>query len=145
MYTINWRDRERHRHQTPLINSAHHQKCHFVAPLTGGWRIFDNSSCHNAMSEDALNVNHMNVNPGGSQRMLRDTVYNGREQKMYYMQGGVKVAKGLKFVLEERGVSTIGKQKEWMKQQLSQHHDFKFEKSEIEKYLIKKGTFLPLN
>ena len=27
--------------------------------------IFDNSSCHNAMAESALNVNKMNVNSGG--------------------------------------------------------------------------------
>lgn len=80
-------------------------------PLKDGWRqcwIFDNSSCHNAMAEDALNVNNMNVKPGGAQKLLRDTIYNGREQRMYFMQGGVKVAKGMKIVLE-RGVSTEGK------------------------------------
>ena len=36
-------------------------------PREQGWRIclvFDNSSCHNAMAEDALNVNNMNVKPG---------------------------------------------------------------------------------
>ena len=33
-----------------------------------GWRvvwIFDHSSCHAAMPEDALDVSKMNVNPGG--------------------------------------------------------------------------------
>ena len=98
------------------------------------------------MATDALNVTNMNVKPGGAQRILRDTVYNGKQQKMYYMEGGRKIAKGLKMVLEERGVRTDGKNKEWMKSILAQHPDFRFEKCEIEKYLIRKGhipTFLP--
>jgi len=35
-----------------------------VYPIEEGWRhcwVFDNSSCHNAMAEDALHVNKMNV------------------------------------------------------------------------------------
>ena len=111
-------------------------------PREQGWRIcwvFDNSSCHNAMAEDSLNVNNMNVKPGGTQKILRDTVYNGKVQKMYYMSGGQRVAKGMKMVLEERGISTEGKNGKWMKQTLSQHADFRFEKSEIEKFLIRKG------
>ena len=106
-------------------------------PKDQGWRhcwIFDNSSCHNAMADDALNVNKMNVNPGGKQRILRDTTYNGKAQKMYTVVNGQKVAKGLKLVLEERGVSTEGHNKQWMQAVLSQHADFRFEKSEIEKY-----------
>ncbi len=54
-------------------------------PKADGWRccwVFDNSSCHNAMADNALNVNRMNVNPGGAQKILRDTVYNGRSQIM---------------------------------------------------------------
>ncbi len=118
-------------------------------PREQGWKqcwIFDNSSCHNAMSDDALNVKRMNVKPGGSQRVMRDSSYNGKEQKMYFMRQGVKVAKGLKMVLEQRGIATEGKNKQWMQDTLSQHVDFKFEKSEIEKFLLKKGhipTFLP--
>ena len=99
-------------------------------PKEQGWWhcwIFDNSSCHNAMAEDALNVNNMNVKPGGAQRILRDTVYSGKEQKMYFIRGGQKVAKGMKMVLEEHGVSTGGKNATWMKETLSQHADFKFE------------------
>ena len=118
-------------------------------PKEQGWQIcwvFNNSSCHNAMAEDALNVNSMNVKPGGAQKILRDTTYNGKAQRMYYISGGQKVAKGMKRVLEERGISTEGKNANWMRETLSQHADFKFEKSEIEKHLIKKGqipTFLP--
>jgi len=35
---------------------------------------FDWSSAHEGFSEGALNINNMNVNPGGRQRKLRDTV-----------------------------------------------------------------------
>jgi hypothetical protein len=35
---------------------------------------FDRSSAHEGFAENALNVNNMNVNPGGKQRKLRDTV-----------------------------------------------------------------------
>lgn len=42
------------------------------------------------------------------------------------MSGGQKVAHVMKMVLEERGYSTIGKNKNWMKETLSQHPDFHF-------------------
>ena len=121
----------------------------FKYPKEQGWRlcwVFDNSSCHNAMAEDALNVNRMNVKPGGAQKILRDTSYDGKSQKMYFTDKGQKVAKGMKIVLEERGYCTLGKNKAWMKATLSQHADFRFEKSDIEKFLLKRGhipTFLP--
>jgi len=35
---------------------------------------FDRSSAHEGFSENALNINNMNVNPGGRQRKLRNTV-----------------------------------------------------------------------
>ena len=44
-------------------------------PKADGWRviwIFDHSSCHTMMPDDALDVNKMNVNPGGKQRVMRD-------------------------------------------------------------------------
>ncbi len=36
----------------------------------------------------------------------------------------------MKRVLEERGISTEGKNGDWMRETLSQHVDFRFEKSE---------------
>jgi len=36
--------------------------------------VFDQSSAHEGFAEDALNVNHMNVNPGGKQKRLHDTI-----------------------------------------------------------------------
>ena len=44
-------------------------------PKEEGWKIvwiFDHSSCHAAMPDDALDVSKMNVNPGGKQRVMRD-------------------------------------------------------------------------
>ena len=44
-------------------------------PKVDGWRvvwIFDHSSCHAAMPDDALDVSKMNVNPSGKQRVMRD-------------------------------------------------------------------------
>ena len=36
--------------------------------------MFDRSSAHEGFVENALNVNVMNLNPGGKQKKLRDTV-----------------------------------------------------------------------
>src|SRR5712671_4675762 len=41
---------------------------------TVGVFVFDRSSAHEGFAEDALNVNRMNVNPGGKQKKLRNTV-----------------------------------------------------------------------
>lgn len=72
--------------------------------------VFDHSSCHAAMADDALDVTKMNVKPGGKQRIMRDTVWNGRRWKLYFTdRDRKKVAKGMKMVLEERDVSTAGK------------------------------------
>ena len=105
-------------------------------PKEGGWRhvwVFDHSSCHAAMADDALDVNKMNVRPGGKQRIMHDTVWDGRIWHLYTTaRDGTKVAKGLKMVLEERGVSTAGKSADWMRETLAKHSDFRDEKSMIE-------------
>ena len=65
-------------------------------PKSEGWRhvwIIDHTSCHAAMADDALDVNHMNVKPDGKQRIMRDTEYDGRVQKMYTTFHGEKIAK----------------------------------------------------
>ena len=118
-------------------------------PKSSGWRhvwFFDHSSCHAAMADDALDVNHMNVKPGGKQRIMRDTEYNERVQMMYTVCRGEKVAKGMKIVLKERGVSMAGKNADWMCKELASHSDFKNEKNMVEQFLIEKGhicVFLP--
>ena len=82
-------------------------------PKEDGWRhvwVFDHSSCHAAMADDTLDVSKMNVKPGGKQRIMRDTTWNGKIWKMYFTDlEGKKVPKGMKMTLEEPGVSTVGK------------------------------------
>ena len=119
-------------------------------PKSSGWRhvwMFDHSSCHAAMADDALDVNHMNVKPGGKQRLMRDTEYNGRVKKMYTTVRGERVVpKGMKIVLEERGISTAGKNAQWMRNELARHPDFKNEMNMIQRFLVQKGyvcVFLP--
>ena len=49
-------------------------------PKNDNWSIvwvFDQSSCHTAMADDALNADQMNVKPGGQQPKMRDTVWEG--------------------------------------------------------------------
>ena len=44
------------------------------------------------MPHDALDINAMNVKPGGKQRVMRDGFWNGKVQKMIFSLG---VPKGL--------------------------------------------------
>ncbi|EJD34753.1 hypothetical protein AURDEDRAFT_75916, partial [Auricularia subglabra TFB-10046 SS5] len=80
--------------------------------------VFDNSSCHDSMSDDALNVKKMNVNPGGAQRIMHDTyipsdnpnpALRGKLQRMVYEDDHPDPelcgkAKGMRVVLQERGL-----------------------------------------
>lgn len=54
--------------------------------------VFDQSSCHKAYTEDALNASRMNVRPGRKQPCMRDIVWAGKVQKMVRDDG---VAKGM--------------------------------------------------
>ena len=104
-------------------------------PKSSGYKIvwmFDHSSCHAAMADDSLDVNHMNVNPGGKQRVMRDGWWGGKPQKMTDAHG---VPKGLKRVLEERGINTARLNQAQMRELLGSHPDFKYEKSRIERLL----------
>lgn len=47
----------------------------------------------------------MNVKPGGAQPALRDTIWNGKLQKMVFGNG---TPKGMHQVLTERGVDMRG-------------------------------------
>ena len=105
--------------------------------------IFDQSSCHKAFAPDALNVNKMNVLPGGAQAKLRDTMWAGKLQRMVFNLG---VPKGMKRVLEERGINTATLRGDDMQNILANHEDFKNEKTIIESFLTDKGhmaLFLP--
>ena len=61
--------------------------------------MFDQSSCHRAYADDALNVQRMNVRPGGTQSEMRDIKLERRVQRMVVENG---MPKGMKMVLEER-------------------------------------------
>ena len=74
----------------------------------------------------------MNVNPGGSQPKMRNTMWNGSAQTMVH--NGVP-----KKVLEERGVNIMGMKAEDMRKVLKNMHDFKYEKTKVEKFITDQG------
>ena len=79
--------------------------------------------------------------PGGAQPVMRDTVLKGKIQKMNFVVG---VPKGMKLVLEERGIITTGLKAADMKQILKGHDDFKNEKPKVLHFLERTYlTFLP--
>ena len=46
-------------------------------PKSARWQhvwVFDHTSRHAAMADDALDVNQMDVKPGGQQRIMRDGI-----------------------------------------------------------------------
>lgn len=55
------------------------------------------------MPDYALDVSKMNVNPGSAERVTMDGWWAGNPHKMYYALG---VPKGMRVVLEERGMNT---------------------------------------
>ena len=98
--------------------------------------FFDHSSGHTAFAEDALNVNRMNVQPGGAQPRMRDTYYNGRLQRMVLADG---TPKEMKRVLEERGVNVTKMKVDDVREKLHSMHDFKYEKTKVETLLLSNG------
>ena len=97
--------------------------------------IFDQSSGHNGFAPDALVASRMNVNPGGKQPKMHDTVKpNGELQRMVDASG---VPKGLRRVLEERGVNVTGMVRADMVKALSEFPNFKDERSAVYTYLYK--------
>ena len=58
------------------ISYSNGQCSNIKYPMDKGYRVawvFDNSSCHNAYSEDALIAANMNAKPSGKQSHLRGT------------------------------------------------------------------------
>ena len=62
--------------------------------------LFDNAPSHCKVSDDALNVERMNVGPGGKQPIFRDTVFDGKPQTMVLADGR---AKGIKSSCRREG------------------------------------------
>ena len=80
-------------------------------------------------AEDALNAEKMNVRQDGKQPLLRDTILDGKVQKMILDDGR---AKGMKIVLEGRGVETKGMNADKMREALNTFEDFKNKKTLLE-------------
>lgn len=95
------------------------------------------------MADDALNVK-----PVGKQPIMHDTKYNGKHYSMVITTEGPTKGqpKGMKLVLEDRGVNTEGLKADAMREILREMHDFKYEKTKLENLLLShgyKGFFLP--
>ena len=86
-----------------------------------GMFIFDNAPSHVKKPDDSLNVDRMNVSDGGKQPFMRDTTWNGQVQRMVLEDGRQK---GMKRVLEERGVNTYKMKADEMRKQLKKYDDF---------------------
>ena len=87
-------------------------------------------------ANDALNADAMNVNPGGKQPVMRPTFYNGEVQEMNLPNG---TPKGMKMVLEERGVCTQGMVARDMTARLKTYEDFKSSKPILSELIESKG------
>ena len=60
------------------------------------------------------------------------------------MNFALGIPKGLRQVLQERGVNTRGMTVDQMRAVLRSHPDFKFEKSRIERYLVEEKDILSI-
>ena len=97
-------------------------------PKSEGYKItwiFDNSSCHNAYSQDALVAMHMNAKCGGKQPCMRDTMWKGKIQTLVNNKG---IPKGLIQVLKERGKYREKMKLAEMREEIATHQDFQDEK-----------------
>ena len=105
-------------------------------PHARGVFLFDNAPSHRTIADNQLNVDKMNVSSGGKQPVMRDTVWNGNVQRMVLDDGKPK---GMKIVLEERGVDTHGMNAEKMREKLNTYEDFKIQKTILEEYVEHRG------
>ena len=107
-----------------------------VHPEAQGPFLFDNAPSYRKVSDDSLNADKMNVSPGGKQPIMRDTTWNGALQTMVRADGK---AKGMKMILEERGVDTKNMRAEDMRKKLTTYSDFKNQKTILEEYIKGRG------
>ena len=104
-----------------------------------GWRmvwVFDQSSYHKAMAADALDASKMNINPGEKQPKMHDVVWAGKSQKMSLI---LRVPKGMKRDLKERGINADVLKGTQMREILKNHDDSKNEKPKVITFLESKG------
>ena len=97
--------------------------------------VFDQSSCHTKYDDHALLAKSILVKDGGPRR-VRDTVWAGSVQTMVIPDGQ---AKGLRTILAERGINTVLMKADNMRTVLSNHDDFRTEKTAVQNYIEKRG------
>ena len=78
----------------------------------------------------------MNVYPGGKQAITRDTIWDGNVQKMVLPDG---TPKGMKMVLQERGIDVKGLNADRMREKLNEFEDFSTQNTLLEKLVHIKG------
>ncbi len=105
-------------------------------PSSRGLFLFDNAPSHKKVADDSLNVDKMNVHPGGKQPVMRDSVWDGKSQRMVYPDG---VPKGTTAILEERGVNTKGMKAQDLRNKLKTYTDFQNHKTLLEVYVESRG------
>lgn len=129
-------------------------------PNAIGIFAFDNSTNHGAMAKDALNINNMNVNPGGKQAIMKSTFFgpNNTFQSMVFSANHPifpNQPKGMKQILIERGlwydglighcqlcklkIEDITRTECCMRKILSLEDDFKSQKSQLQEEIEKRG------
>ena len=90
-------------------------------PVAQGLFIFDHAPSHMKKPEDSLNAERMNVKDGGKQPFMKNTVWMGCDQEMVTSQG---IQKGMRTVLEERGVDIGGMNADKLRELLGQYEVF---------------------
>ena len=73
------------------------------------------------MPDDTPNVDKMNAGPGGKQPIMKDTMWEGKIQKLV---DDNSIPKGMKAILEERGVNTDGMRVPALREKLKSYPDF---------------------
>ncbi len=105
-------------------------------PAAKGIFLFDNAPSHRKVSEDSLDADRMNVHPGGMQPVMRYTIWKGNVQQMAFPDGE---AKGMKAILEERGVDTKRMKAADTRAILKSHPDFQNQKTLLEEFVEGRG------
>ena len=93
--------------------------------------ILDQSSCHRKFDEKALIARSILVKDGGPRR-VRDKVCAGHPQSMVTEDGS---AKGLRTILQERGINVGTLKADDMRTILANHEDFASEATQVEHYV----------
>ena len=107
-----------------------------IHPDAIGLFLFDNAPSHRKVADDALNADRMNVGPGGKQPKMRDAWWGGEVQKMVNEDG---IPKGMRHILEERGVDTTKMKAKDMRDLLKIFPDFNGQKTILEDYIERRG------